>query len=203
MGIVSLKRGVFALCAIPAVWLVGRGVVGDLGANPIEEITHDTGIWALRLLLATLAITPLRHLTAWAQLMPLRRLVGVFAFFYACLHVSTYIVLDWFFDFERMVDDVLNRPYITAGFTGFVLLVPLAITSTKAMVRRLGGRRWQQLHRLVYLSAVAAATHFLWQAKADLRRPAIYAGWLALLLGFRLWRWAGARGSRARAVNFR
>ena len=199
MGIVSLKRGVFALCAIPAVWLIGRGVVGDLGANPIEEITHNTGIWALRLLLATLAITPLRQLTAWGQLMPLRRLVGVFAFFYACLHVSTYVVLDWFFDFEAMVEDVLNRPYITAGFTGFVLLVPLAITSTKAMVRRLGGRRWQQLHRLVYLSAVAGATHFLWQAKADLRRPAIYAGWLALLLGFRLWRWAGARGSRTRA----
>ena len=201
MGIVSLKRGVFALCAIPAVWLIGRGVVGDLGANPIEEITHNTGIWALRLLLATLAITPLRQLTAWGQLMPLRRLVGVFAFFYACLHVSTYVVLDWFFDFEAMVEDVLNRPYITAGFTGFVLLVPLAITSTKAMVRRLGGRRWQQLHRLVYLSAVAGATHFLWQAKADLRRPAIYAGWLALLLGFRLWRWAGARGSRARATG--
>ena len=201
MGIVSLKRGVFGLCAIPAVWLVGRGVVGDLGANPIEAITHDTGIWALRLLLATLAITPLRHLTAWGQLMPLRRLVGVFAFFYACLHVSTYVVLDWFFDFEAIVEDVLNRPYITAGFTGFVLLVPLAITSTKAMVRRLGGRRWQQLHRLVYLSAVAGATHFLWQAKADLRRPAIYAGWLALLLGFRLWRWAGARGSRARATG--
>ncbi len=201
MGIVSLKRGVFALCAIPAVWLVGRGVVGDLGANPIEEITHDTGIWALRLLLATLAITPLRQLTAWGQLMPLRRLVGVFAFFYACLHVSTYVVLDWFFDVEAIMDDVLNRPYITAGFTGFVLLVPLALTSTKAMVRRLGGRRWQQLHRLVYLSAVAGATHFLWQAKADLRRPAIYAGWLALLLGFRLWRWAAARGSRARAAG--
>ena len=201
MGIVSLKRGVFALCAIPALWLVGRGVVGDLGANPIEEITHDTGIWALRLLLATLAITPLRQLTAWGQLMPLRRLVGVFAFFYACLHVSTYVVLDWFFDVEAIMDDVLNRPYITAGFTGFVLLVPLALTSTKAMVRRLGGRRWQQLHRLVYLSAVAGATHFLWQAKADLRRPAIYAGWLALLLGFRLWRWAAARGSRARAAG--
>lgn len=199
MGIVSLKRGVFALCAIPAVWLVGRGVVGDLGANPIEEITHNTGIWALRLLLATLAITPLRQLTTWGQLMPLRRLVGVFAFFYACLHVSTYVVLDWFFDVEAIVEDVLERPYITAGFTGFVLLVPLAITSTKAMVRRLGGRRWQQLHRLVYLSAVAGATHFLWQAKADLRRPAIYAGWLALLLGFRLWRWVGARSSRARA----
>lgn len=194
----SLKRVVFGLCTIPAVWLVGRGFAGDLGANPIEEITHDTGIWTLRLLLATLAITPLRHLTGRGQLMPLRRLVGLFTFFYACLHLSTYIVLDWFFDLEAILDDVVNRPYITAGFTGFVLLVPLAITSTKAMVRRLGGRQWRQLHRLIYLSAAAGATHFLWQAKADLQRPAIYAGWLALLLGLRIWRWVGRRGFPAR-----
>ena len=183
-----LKQAVFVLCTIPFVWLIGRGFTGDLGANPIEAITHDTGIWTLRLLLVTLAVTPLRYLSGWAQVMPLRQMVGLFAFFYGCLHFATYIVLDWFFDFEMIIDDVVNRPYITAGFAGFLLLVPLAITSTRAMTRRLGGRRWRLLHRLVYVSAAAGALHFIWQAKADPQRPAIYAGWLVVLLGVRVWR---------------
>jgi sulfoxide reductase heme-binding subunit YedZ len=115
-------------------------------------------------------------------------MVGLFTFFYGCLHFATYVILDWFFDVEAIVEDVVERPYITAGFTGFVLLIPLAVTSTRAMVRRLGSRRWQLLHRLVYVSATAGAAHFIWQAKADLRRPGLYAGLLAVLLGIRLWR---------------
>jgi sulfoxide reductase heme-binding subunit YedZ len=147
-------------------------------------------------MLVTLAITPLRYLTAWGRLMPLRRMVGLFTFFYACLHFLTYGVDYWFFDLDAIMDDVINRPYITAGFTGFVLLIPLAVTSTHAMVRRLGGRRWQQLHRLVYLSAAAGAAHFLWQTKIDLRRPGIYIGWLALLFGIRLWEHFASRWRR-------
>ena len=196
----SLKRIVFVVCAWPTVWLVGRGLVGALGANPIEEITHDTGIWTLRLLLATLAIAPLGYLTTWHRLMPARRMVGLFAFFYGCLHFTTYVVLDWFFDVEAIVEDVVERPYITAGFTAFVLLIPLAVTSTRAMVRRMGSRRWQLLHRLVYVSATAGAAHFIWQAKADLRRPGLYAGVLAILLAIRLWRRYGpARSAHSRA----
>lgn len=125
--------------------------------------------------------------------MSVRRMVGLFAFFYACLHFSTYLVLDWFFDFEAIIDDVVNRRYITAGFIGFAMLIPLALTSTHAMLRRLGSRRWQQLHRLVYVSAIAGATHFLWQEKADLQRPGIYVGCLALLLGIRVWQRARSR----------
>ncbi len=193
MSLGSLKRAVFVACVLPALWLVGRGFTNDLGANPIEEVTHQTGIWTFRFLLATLAITPLRYLTAWSRLVPLRRMVGLFTFFYACLHFLTYGVDYWLFDLDAILDDVINRPYITAGFTGFILLIPLAVTSTHAMVRRLGGRRWQQLHRLVYFSAGAGAAHFLWQTKIDLRRPGIYVGCLALLLGIRLWERFGSR----------
>ena len=189
-----LKPLVFAACLVPLALLVWRGFSGGLSANPIEFVTHRTGDWTLRLLLVTLAITPLRRLTGWHAVIRLRRMLGLFAFFYGSLHLLTYVVLDHFFAFGSMLEDLTERRFVTAGFTGFVLMVPLALTSTQAMVRRLGGRRWQALHRLVYVSACAGVVHYLWLVKADLRPPLVYAGVLALLLGFRLYRAAASRG---------
>ena len=183
-----LKPVVFAACLIPLGLLVWRGLSGGLTANPIEFVTHRTGDWALRLLLITLAVTPLRRLTGWNDLVRLRRMLGLFAFFYASLHVATYVVLDHFFAFDSMLEDLTERRFVTAGFTGFVLMIPLALTSTQAMVRRLGGRRWRALHRLAYVSACAGVVHYAWLVKADLRAPLLYGAFLALLLGFRAWR---------------
>ena len=183
-----LKSLVFAACLVPLGLLVWRGFTGGLTANPIEFVTHRTGDWTLRLLLVTLAVTPLRRLTGWNAVIRLRRMLGLFAFFYGSLHLLTYVVLDHFFAFGSMLEDLTDRRFVTAGFTGFVLMIPLALTSTQAMVRRLGGRRWQALHRLVYVSACAGVVHYLWLVKADLRPPLVYAGVLALLLGFRLLR---------------
>ena len=182
-----LKPLVFAACLIPLGLLVWRGFTGGLTANPIEYITHRTGDWTLRLLLITLAITPLRRLTGWNAAIRLRRMLGLFAFFYGSLHFLTYVVLDHFFALDSILEDVTDRRFVTAGFTGFVLMIPLALTSTQAMVRRLGGRRWRALHRLVYVSACAGVIHYLWLVKADLRPPLLYAAALALLLGYRLW----------------
>lgn len=182
-----LKAVVFGACLIPLGLLVWRGPSGGLTANPIEFITHRTGDWALRLLLITLAITPLRRLTGWNGLVRLRRPLGLFAFFYASLHVLTYVVLDHFFAFDSMLEDLTERRFVTAGFTGFVLMIPLALTSTQAMVRRLGGKRWRALHRLVYASACAGVVHYAWLVKADVRAPILYGALLALLLGFRVW----------------
>lgn len=183
-----LKAVVCAACLLPLGLLVWRGLSGGLTANPIEFVTHRTGDWALRLLLITLAVTPLRRLTGWNDLVRLRRLLGLFAFFYASLHVATYVVLDHFFAFDSMLEDLTERRFVTAGFTGFVLMIPLALTSTQAMVRRLGGRRWRALHRLAYVSACAGVVHYAWLVKADLRAPLLYGALLALLLGFRVWR---------------
>ena len=190
-----LKIVVFLACLIPLGQLLYNAWAGDLTANPIEYITHFTGDWSLIFLLATLSVTPLRKIFGWNEIIKLRRMLGLFAFFYVLLHFSTYIVLDHFFDFERIVKDVYKRPYVTAGFTAFVLLIPLAATSTAAMIRRLG-KRWQQLHRLVYVAAIAGVVHFYWLVKADIRRPVQYGAILALLLGYRLialWtqRWPG------------
>ena len=161
-----LKPIVFALCLVPLGLLLWRGFTGDLTANPIEYITHRTGDWTLRLLLITLAITPLRRLTGWNAVIRLRRMLGLFAFFYGSLHFLTYVVLDHFFALDSILEDLTDRRFVTAGFTGFVLMIPLALTSTQAMVRRLGGRRWQALHRLVYASACAGVVHYLWLVKA-------------------------------------
>ena len=180
-----LKPVVFAACLIPLGLLVWRGLSGGLTANPIEFVTHRTGDWALRLLLITLAVTPLRRLTGWNDLVRLRRMLGLFAFFYASLHVATYVVLDHFFAFDSMLEDLTERRFVTAGFTGFVLMIPLALTSTQAMVRRLGGRRWRALHRLAYVSACAGVVHYAWLVKADLRAPLLYGALLALLLAAR------------------
>ena len=184
--IVAIKTGLFAVALAPFTALVVSAFTGGLGANPVETITHTTGEWTLRLLLATLAITPLRHLTGWVWLTRLRRMVGLFAFFYLVLHFTTYAVLDASLDLAYVIEDVADRLYITAGFAAFVMLVPLAATSTNAMVRRLGPLRWRRLHRLVYAAAICGALHYLWLVKADLREPLIYATILAVLLAARL-----------------
>jgi methionine sulfoxide reductase heme-binding subunit len=165
----------------PLVWLAAN----DLGANPIERITHFTGDWALRFLLASLAVTPLRRLLGWNGLVAYRRMLGLFAFFYAMLHLCTFVVLDHFFDWQEIVADVYKRPYVTAGMTAFACLVPLAVTSTRGWIRRLG-RRWAQLHRLAYVAAVAAVVHYWWLVKADVHKPLWYAAVLATLLAVRL-----------------
>ena len=181
-----LKIAVFILCLGPLVWLAWKAFTGNLGANPIEVITHTTGTWTLVFLLVTLSITPLRKLSGLLELIRFRRMLGLFAFFYAVLHFLTYIWLDKFFDLHEMLKDVAKRPFITAGFTAFVMLIPLAITSTQGMIRRLGGRRWQQLHRLIYVSAAAGVVHYIWLVKKDIRVPVIYGCILGILLLYRL-----------------
>jgi methionine sulfoxide reductase heme-binding subunit len=179
------KLAVFLACLFPLGQLLYYGFTDDLTANPIEYITRFTGSWALILLLGSLSITPLRKITGWNDLIKLRRMLGLFAFSYALVHFATYMVLDLFFDFAAIAKDIFKRPYITVGFTAFALLIPLAVTSTSGMIRRLG-KRWQQLHRLVYVVAIAAVIHFYWLVKADIRRPVMYGSVLALLLGYRL-----------------
>ena len=181
-----IKPLVFLLCLLPLVFLLWNAYQGALGANPIEKVTHVTGQWALRFLLLTLAVTPLRKLLGWSSLARLRRMLGLYMFFYASLHFLTYLVLDQFFDFDEIVRDILKRPYITVGFSAFVLTVPLAATSTNAMMRRLGGR-WKSLHRLIYVIAVLAIIHFLWLVKADNLEPLIYGFIVLTLLMSRLW----------------
>ncbi|MPZ76588.1 MAG: sulfoxide reductase heme-binding subunit YedZ [Deltaproteobacteria bacterium] len=191
-----LKPAVFLACLIPLGQLGYNAYTGNLTANPIEFITRFTGSWALILLLSSLAVTPLRKICGWNALIKYRRMLGLFAFFYAALHFLTYMVLDHFFDFQAIVKDILKRPYVTAGFTSLVLMIPLAITSTASMIRRLG-KRWQQLHRLVYFAAAAAVLHFYWLVKADIRRPVQYGLVLAVLLGSRLvFSWAPAIARR-------
>jgi sulfoxide reductase heme-binding subunit YedZ len=160
-----------------------------LGANPIEKITHVTGDWTLRFLLITLAITPLRKLLKFPSLIKFRRMLGLFAFFYASLHFMTYIWLDKFFNLHEILGDVAKRKFITVGFTGFLLLIPLALTSTAGWIRRLGGKRWQALHRLIYLAAIAGVIHYVWLVKADIRRPVQYGILLAILLFYRAAVW--------------
>ncbi len=179
------KAAVFAACLIPLAHLGWRVWSGELGANPIEFITHRTGDWTLRFLAITLCITPLRKLLKQPNLIRFRRMLGLFAFFYGALHFLTFVVLDKFFDFDAMVKDVAKRPFITAGFTGFVLLIPLAITSTKGWIRRLGGKQWQMLHRAIYVSAAAGAVHYFWLVKSDKRKPLFYAAVIAILLVYR------------------
>ena len=190
-----VKPVVFLACLSPALLLGWDAFTGGLGVNPIEDITHRTGDWALRFLLVTLAVTPLRRLAGWNGLVRFRRMVGLFAFFYAVLHFSTYLVFDHFFDLLLIIDDVAERKYVTAGFVGFVLMIPLAVTSTQGWIRRLG-RRWTALHRLVYASAVAGVVHFLWLVKIDIGEPLIYAVILAILFAARLaHRYRGHRGA--------
>jgi sulfoxide reductase heme-binding subunit YedZ len=182
-----LKPFVFAACLVPLAALGWRAATAGLGANPIEAITHETGDWTLRFLLITLAITPVRRLSGWNPIIRFRRMAGLFAFFYGTLHYLTYLWLDQFFSWSSITKDIAKRPFITVGFLAFVVMVPLAATSTAGMIRRLGGRAWRMLHRLVYVSAVAGVVHYWWLVKADIRRPMMYAAGVAVLLLFRLW----------------
>jgi sulfoxide reductase heme-binding subunit YedZ len=181
-----VKSLIFLICLIPLISLFWIAFQGNLGANPIEKVTHITGEWALRFLLLTLSVTPVRKLLGWQFLLRLRRMLGLYAFFYACLHFLTYLVLDQFFDVDEIIKDILKRPYITVGFAAFVLLIPLAVTSTNTMMRRLG-RRWKLIHQLIYVIGVLAVLHFLWLVKADNLEPLIYAFILLLLFMARIW----------------
>lgn len=187
------KVVVFLACLGPLARLGWRAYSGTLGANPIEFITHSTGDWTLIFLLITLAITPLRKLSGQPWLIRYRRMLGLFAFFYVTLHFLTYIWLDKFFDVHEMLADVAKRKFITAGFTGFVLLIPLALTSTRGWIGRLGGKRWLALHRLIYCSAIAGVIHYTWLVKADLHKPLEYAFVLGVLLAYRVAVWAAPK----------
>ena len=191
------KVVVFLACLIPLEILIWRALHADLGANPIEFITHATGDWTIRFLCITLAITPLRKILRLPQLIRFRRMFGLFAFFYVCLHFSIWIGIDKFFDWHDMLADVRKRPFISVGFTGFVLMIPLAVTSTAGWIRRLGGRRWQWLHRLIYLSAIAGVIHYYWLVKSDVRKPLMYGAIVAVLLLARFVDWLIHRGARA------
>lgn len=183
----AIKAIVFILCLLPAANLALGWRADALGANPIETITRGSGEWALRFLLITLAVTPLRRFTGLHWLLRLRRMLGLYAFAYAAAHFAIYLWLDQFFDWGAIARDILERPFITVGFAAFVLLVPLAATSNSFAIRRLGGRQWQALHRSVYGIAIIAVVHFWWLVKADVVEPAIYALILAALLGVRAW----------------
>jgi methionine sulfoxide reductase heme-binding subunit len=171
---------------LPVLTLGWRGTHGDLGANPVEFVTHSTGDWTLRFLLITLAVTPARRVIAMPSLIRFRRMFGLFAFFYGCLHLLTYIWFDKFFDIEDVLKDVGKRRFITIGFASLLLMIPLAVTSTAAWIRRLGGKRWQLLHRLVYLIASGGVIHYYWLVKSDIRLPVLYGAILIVLLAFRL-----------------
>jgi sulfoxide reductase heme-binding subunit YedZ len=183
----ALKPAVFLLCLLPFALLIWGAFTANLGANPVEYITHRTGEWTLRFLLLTLCITPLRQLSGWNGAIRFRRMLGLFAFFYGCLHFAIYVLSIQAFNWSAIAVDIAERPYITVGFTGFVLMIPLAITSTKKWIGRLGGKRWQMLHRLIYVSAIAGVLHYLWLVKLDIRFPVRYAIALAILLLFRVW----------------
>lgn len=195
------KPLVFALCLAPLAWLAVAAASGGLGANPIEATNRFLGDWALRFLLIALAVTPLGELTARAGLTRYRRMLGLFAFAYACLHVASYVGLDQFFAWPEIWADIVKRRYITVGAATFLILALLAATSPKGMVRRLGGRRWKKLHRLVYVAGVAAVFHFAMMVKADLRQPLIHGAVLALLLGWRVVAAIRRRSSRDRPAD--
>ncbi len=194
--ITLLKAVVFVLALLPFIRLVVFTVLDKLGANPVEFITRNTGDWTLYFLCITLAVTPLRKLSKWNWLIKFRRMTGLYAFFYAALHFTTFLWFDHFFDIDEMWKDVVKRPFITVGFTAFVLLIPLAATSTNGMVRRLGGKRWLWIHRLIYLIAPLGILHYFWMkaGKHDFAQPFLYGSIVAVLLALRLvWRWQGRR----------
>jgi sulfoxide reductase heme-binding subunit YedZ len=186
MSIRRLKIAAFVLCLLPIVALGWRGMHAGLGANPIEFITHSTGDWTLRFLLVTLAVTSVRNVLGMPSLIRFRRMLGLFAFFYGCVHFLTYIWLDKFFNIQDTWKDIGKRPFITIGFASLMLMVPLAVTSTAAWIRRLGGRRWQLLHRLIYLVAIGGVIHYYWLVKSDIRLPLRYGAILVVLLASRL-----------------
>ena len=191
------KAAVFLLCLVPFGELVWRIIKSELGANPVEFLQHATGDWTLRFLVFTLCITPFRKLFKLPDLIRFRRMLGLFAFFYVSLHFLTYLGPDQSFDLSGMWKDVAKRPFITVGFLGFVLLIPLAITSTAGWIRRLGGKRWQQLHRAIYVTAVCGVIHYYWLVKSDVRKPLFYGALVGILLLWRLGDWFFKRRSKA------
>jgi methionine sulfoxide reductase heme-binding subunit len=195
-----LKIVVFVAALGPLAWLVLKAARNDLGANPVEFVTHATGDTALIFLLGSLAITPLRKIMKVPDLIRFRRMLGLYAFFYASLHLLTFAGLDHHFNWAEVLPDVYKRPFVTAGFTAWLLMLPLALTSTTWSIRKLGGKRWQVLHRLVYLSAIAGVVHYWWLVKKDLTDPLIYAAILAVLLGFRLFLGFAGKGPRPAVV---
>ena len=205
--VLRLKPAVFVLCCVPAAlllwnaWVVVRGTTGltALGADPVRALEIRTGLWTLRFLAITLAVTPVRQLARLGALAKYRRMFGLFTFFYACLHVSTWVGIDWFFDVGAMIDEVLKHKYIFVGMATFLILLPLALTSTNGWVRRLGGQRWARLHRLVYLAAITGTVHYLWAVKKDTLFPLAYLATFLVLLGYRAVQLLRDRGARARA----
>ena len=198
MGLI--KAVLFVVCLLPLVRLVVLGFTDELGANPIEFITRSTGTWTLTFLLVTLSITPLRRILNQPVLVRLRRMFGLFAFFYVSLHFITYIWLDQFFDLAEIAKDIVKRPFITVGFLAFVLLIPLAATSNNAVIKRMGAQRWQRLHRLVYVIGILGVVHYWWLVKKDLTQPIIYASVLAMLLAYRI---VAARQRKATAAHIK
>ena len=199
------KPLVFVAGLAPLAWMICGALQlfgASLGADPVKKLEHECGKTALNLLLLTLSVTPVRELTGMPQLLRLRRMLGLFVFFYAVVHFTVYLVLDLELNFRMVGADIVKRPYITVGFTALLLLVPLALTSTNGMMRRLG-RRWQSLHRLIYVIAALAVWHFYWQVKRDVREPLLYLGILALLLGYRLVRWRARAAPAAVGVTSR
>lgn len=192
---------VFFVCLIPLGGLIWRGFTSALGANPVEFIQLTTGRWTLRFLVFTLSITPFRKVLNLPDLIRFRRMLGLFAFSYLCIHFLTYLILDQFVDLGAITKDVAKRPFITVGFLGFLLLLPLAITSTSGWIRRLGGRRWQMLHRGIYFAAVCGVIHYYWKVKSDVRLPVFYGALVGILLLWRLGDWFSRRRQRA-GVNF-
>ena len=196
----ALKAPAFLACLGPALVLTWKGFHDGLGANPIDVITRTTGKWTLTFLLITLSVTPVRKLSGLTWLIRFRRMLGLFAFFYGSLHLMTYVWLDKFFDVHEMLHDIAKRRFITAGMTAWFLMLPLAITSTTGWIRRMGGKRWQKLHRLIYFSAAAGVVHFIWLVKADLRRPFTYGAILAALLAYRVIVWLILRARARRTM---
>jgi sulfoxide reductase heme-binding subunit YedZ len=190
------KPFVFALCLVPVLLLLRDWHNNALGPNPVEKITHTTGDWTIYLLLVTLCVTPLRRLFNLPSLIRFRRMLGLFAFFYGCLHLATYVWLDQSFDWPALWKDVYKRPFITAGFTGWLLMAPLALTSTAWSIRKLGGKRWQLLHRLIYFSALAGVIHYYWLVKSDIRQPLLYGAILLVLMLYRTVIWLRAKTPR-------
>jgi sulfoxide reductase heme-binding subunit YedZ len=196
----AVKVAAWGACLAPLAGLLYRAAGNDLGANPISFVTTWLGDWTFRLLLASLAATPLRIVFGWSWPLGLRRLLGLFAFFYAALHLGVWLALDHFFDWPEMATDIVKRPYITVGLLAIVLMVPLAATSSRAAIRAMGGRNWRRLHRLAYAIGVLAALHYLWLAKKANPEPYYYAAGLGLLLGIRVWDWGRRRLARLRAL---
>ena len=200
-GRLTLKVSVWAACLTPLAVLTWRALHDGLGANPISYVTNWLGDWTLRVLLASLAMTPLRLVCGWSWPVSLRRLLGLFAFVYACLHLLVWVVLDHFFAWSQMAADIVKRPYVTVGMTALVLMIPLAVTSTAGMVKRLGGRNWRRLHRLVYVAGVCGVLHYMWLAKKANPEPYYYAAALSVLLGVRVIDWTRRATGRLRAAE--